>query len=131
MGKIATGVLIGGIVAGWMWLYFRNQKRIPKPPKQEPTYLVMAKRIIERPPSYFVQYKLSGASGDVLAQCNDPRPDGTGCEKYKTMETYALEKDAAGRFLFDRKDHGVHLTIKAEGLWSDKDDDKWEIDSER
>lgn len=131
MGKIATGVLIAGIAAGWMWLYFRNQKPIPTPPKQEPTYLVMAKRIIDRPSGYFVQYKLLGANGDVLAQCHDPKLDGTGCEKYKTMETYALEQDATGRFLFDRKDHRVYLTIKAEGLWSDKEDDKWEIDSEK
>jgi hypothetical protein len=132
MDNKVKAVLIAGIVTASMWLYFRYQKPTPGPPKKEPTYLVMAKRFIDRSSGYYIQYKLLGVGevAEVLAQCDDPKPDGTGCEKYKTWETYGLEKDASGRFLFDRKAHGVYLTIKAEGSWSKKDDRNWSDDAD-
>ena len=122
MDNKAKAALIASVAIASIWLYFRYQKPAPPPPKKEPTYTVMAKRFIDRPPSYYIQYELIGGDEvfQVLAQCDDPRPDGTGCEKFKTMEAYALEKDASGRFLIDRKAQGVYLTIKAEGSWSNK-----------
>jgi hypothetical protein len=103
------------------WLIFREQRPDPAPPKKEPTYAVMGKRFIYGPSqSYYIEYELIGPGGDIVAQCVNPREDSTGCERFKTMQTYVLTKDKTERFL-DSSD-GVRLRIKSEG-WSDKNEE--------
>jgi hypothetical protein len=127
MDNKLKAALIVGVCTASLWLYFRDKKPNPAPPMKQPTYTVLGKKFIEHPPSYSIQYDLiGGVDGEIIAQCNDPKPDGTGCEKFQTNQTYTLSKDNSGRFLTEPTSSGVRLTIKTEGLWLDKNDDKSE-----
>lgn len=136
MNNKVKAILITGILAGLISLGCREQS--PAPTNEEPTYLVMGKRFIYgTSQSYYIEYDLIGPHGEVVAQCIAPKADGTGCEKYKTMQRYAFTKDKTERFLVESYDHigrnqqqdgriifenvpGVYLRIKSEGFWSDQ-----------
>ncbi len=114
-------VLLTSIFILSIWLVVRERKSSPAPQKKEPPYAVMGKRFIYGPSqTYYIEYELIGPGGDIVAQCVNPKEDGTGCERFKTMQTYVLTKDKTERFL-DSSD-GVRLRIKSEG-WSDKNEE--------
>lgn len=124
--KLKAVLIVGVCTASW-WLYIRDKNTKTGPPVKQPTYTVLGKKFIQRPTSYAIQYVLvGGVDGEIIAQCDDPKPDGTGCEKFQTNQTYILSKDNTGRFLIEPSSSGVRLTIKTEGVWLGKNDDKSE-----
>lgn len=125
MNNNTRAVLAIGALVACIALYVHYHKPVTaqsKQPDPQPSYVVMAKRFIDRNGGYSIEYDLLGPEGDVIAECKDPRTDGTGCEKFEPYGTYSLSKNASGRFLTDRSG-GIRLTIESEGLWPDQKTD--------
>lgn len=140
---ILTSVVAAGAIGA---IYLHYKKSSPVPAKNEPTYTVMGKKFSDS--SAMIEYDLFGEGGEVIAECSDPKSDGSGCEKFKTMQSYVFDKDASGRFLIERtaasdgpvrfsnesgvirlESSKVHLRIKSEGYWTGGKDDS--ADKER
>ena len=138
-GKLKA-ILISAVAVGAIAIYLHYKKSSLAPVKNQPTYTVMGKKFSDS--SAKIEYDLFGEGGEVIAECTDPKSDGTGCEKFKTMQSYVFDKDASGRFLIERtaasdgpvkfsnesgvirlETNKVHLRIKSEGYSTGSKDD--------